>query len=54
MTLMRDLDGPGVEQRRRRRLKRREYSNPGPNYSWHVDGYGINIYFIYVSRLMMR
>ena len=28
-----------VEQRRRRRLKRRAYANLGPNFCWHVDGY---------------
>lgn len=28
-----------VEMRRARRLKRRNYANPGPNFCWHVDGY---------------
>ena len=28
-----------VENRRQRRLKRRTYANPGPNFCWHVDGY---------------
>ena len=27
-----------VERRKRRSLKRRRYSNPGPNFLWHVDG----------------
>ena len=33
------LDPEGVELRRRKRLRRREYINPGPNFVWHVDGY---------------
>lgn len=28
-----------VDGRKRRRLKRRSYANPGPNFCWHVDGY---------------
>jgi hypothetical protein len=39
MELIRYVDPDGVEQRRRRRLMRRQYSNPGPNYLWHMDGY---------------
>ena len=38
-TLMREIDPDGVEVRKRRRLKRREYSSPGPNFVWHIDGY---------------
>ena len=37
--LLRVLDSDGVETRRRKRLKRRDYSNNGPNDVWHVDGY---------------
>ena len=33
------LDPVGVEQRKRRRFRRRNYINPGPNFCWHVDGY---------------
>lgn len=33
------IDPEGVERRKRRRLKRRRYSNPGPNFLWHVDGW---------------
>ena len=33
------LDGEGVRERGRRRLRRRQYINPGPNFVWHVDGY---------------
>ena len=34
-----NLDPLGVDLRRRRRLRRRRYSNPGPNYVWHLDGH---------------
>lgn len=37
--LLRELDPEGTEFRKSRRLKRREYSNPGPNFAWHIDGY---------------
>ncbi|CAB4035623.1 PREDICTED: uncharacterized protein LOC107355381, partial [Paramuricea clavata] len=37
--LMREIDPEGVRSRKAHRLKRRKYSNPGPNYCWHVDGY---------------
>lgn len=33
------LDPVGVAYRSARRLRRRQYSNPGPNFLWHVDGY---------------
>ena len=33
------LDPEGVNIRKQRRLKRRLYRNPGPNYAIHVDGY---------------
>ena len=33
------LDPEGVQQRRARRLRRRHYSVPGPNYIWHMDSY---------------
>ena len=36
---MRELDHEGCEPRRRKRLRRRKYRAPGPNYCWHVDGY---------------
>ena len=32
-------DPLGVELRRRKRLRRRKYSNPGPNSVWHLDGH---------------
>ena len=36
---MRDMDPEGTESRRRQRLRTGVYSNPGPNYAWHIDGY---------------
>ena len=33
------LDHDGVQMRRERRLRRRPYRVPGPNYMWHVDGW---------------
>ena len=37
--LLKEIDPEGSELRRKHRLKRRVYQNPGPNYSWHIDGY---------------
>lgn len=37
--LLAELDPEGTQQRKAHRLKRRQYSNPGPNFCWHVDGY---------------
>jgi hypothetical protein len=39
MELMRTIDALGVERRRKRRLLRRQYLSPGPNFVWHIDGY---------------
>ena len=33
------LDPEGVEERSKRRLRRRVYISKGPNYQWHIDGY---------------
>ncbi|CAH1155551.1 unnamed protein product, partial [Phaedon cochleariae] len=33
------LDPHGMELRKRKRLRRRQYSNKGPNYLWHMDSY---------------
>lgn len=33
------LDPQGVSLRKRKRLRRRQYSSRGPNYIWHVDSY---------------
>ncbi|XP_061164518.1 uncharacterized protein LOC133173551 [Saccostrea echinata] len=37
--LMRLLDPKGVMNRKRGRLMRRQYLNPGPNFAWHIDAY---------------
>jgi hypothetical protein len=37
--LMQLLDPNGMHGRKRRRLMRRKFSSPGPNYVWHVDSY---------------
>lgn len=37
--MLRELDPVGVEIRLSRRLERRLYNVPGPNYIWHIDGY---------------
>lgn len=37
--LLREMDPAGTELRKKHRLKRRSYRNPGPNYAWHIDGY---------------
>ena len=39
MRILRVIDPEGVETRRRHRLHRREYSTPGPNFIWHIDGW---------------
>ena len=36
--VIREVDPEGVEDRRRRALKSREYNVPCPPYLWHVDG----------------
>lgn len=33
------MDPEGCTRRKRHKLKRRIYSNLGPNYCWHIDGY---------------
>ena len=37
--LMRQIDPAGVLERKRHKLKRRNYESPGPNHCWHIDGY---------------
>ena len=36
---LREMDPEGTETRKGHCLRRRVYHNPGPNYSWHCDGY---------------
>jgi hypothetical protein len=48
--ILRDLDPEGVQERRKRKLKRRIFRVPGPNHVWSSDGhdklkpFGITIY----------
>ncbi|KAJ7354871.1 hypothetical protein OS493_029426 [Desmophyllum pertusum] len=37
--MVRELDPEGCEVRKAKRLRRRKYSSPGPNFCWHLDGY---------------
>ena len=37
--LLRELDPEGTELRKAHRLTRRKHHHPGPNYSWHCEGY---------------
>lgn len=37
--LVRELDPKGCAERKAKSLKRRRFVSPGPNYSWHADGY---------------
>lgn len=37
--LLNIIDPDGIQYRKRHRLKRRRYNNPGPNATWHIDGY---------------
>ena len=39
MQIMKEADPEGVESRSRYRLKRSQYTVPGPNYLWHADGH---------------
>ena len=38
-TIVRQLDPEGCELHKTRRLRRRKYRSPGPNFCWHADGY---------------
>jgi hypothetical protein len=37
--ILREVDPEGAIERRAKRLQRRRYMNPGPNFAWHADGY---------------
>lgn len=34
-----ELDSVGMETRKKKKLRRRQYFNKGPNYLWHLDSY---------------
>ena len=55
MILLRDCDPEGSASRQRRRLSRRIYRCPGPNGTWHIDGYDkiIRLDFALVGVLMV-
>jgi hypothetical protein len=36
--LMKKIDPDSVQERRARRITRRNYLSPGPNFCWHIDG----------------
>ena len=36
---LKQLDPDGSVNRNKRKLKCRQYQNPGPNFCWHLDGY---------------
>ena len=38
-TLLRDIDPQRTDSRRRHRLRKKVYTNHGPNYAWHIDGH---------------
>lgn len=37
--VLKNLDPDGVEERLRKKLRRRQYISKGPNFTWHIDGY---------------
>ena len=39
MQILRELDPDASALRKARKLQRRSYVSPGPNATWHVDGY---------------
>ena len=39
MYVVKELDPEGVLSRRKKRLRRRCYSVPGPDFLWNIDGY---------------
>lgn len=38
-SILRTVDPRGVEERKQRCFRRRCFVSPGPNFSWHMDGY---------------
>ena len=45
--ILKTLDPDGVEQRSRRRLRRRQYRSKGPNYIWHMDGVSFILFYAF-------
>ena len=39
MRILRELDPDASALRKAKKLQRRSYVSPGPNATWHVDGY---------------
>ena len=39
MNILKELDPEGVRNRSKKRLRRRIYSVPGPDFLWHIDGH---------------
>ena len=37
--ILKDIDPERTDSRRRHRLRRSIYRNPGPNYAWHIEGH---------------
>ena len=38
-SILHEVDPEGTDLRKAHRLRRRTYTNTGPNFAWHVDGY---------------
>ena len=51
---MRRVDPQGVENRKKKALKRREYHVAGPNALWHIDGNHKLIRYVYKCDLIKR
>lgn len=49
--ILRELDPEASKARKSRRLRRRQYLSPGPNYCWHVDG-KFNLYILHVFNMV--
>ena len=39
MNILKERDPIGTKERKARKLRRRVYRCPGPNHTWHIDGY---------------
>uniref|UniRef100_A0A1X7TGC1 Integrase core domain-containing protein n=1 Tax=Amphimedon queenslandica TaxID=400682 RepID=A0A1X7TGC1_AMPQE len=58
MLILREVDAAGVSFRSQKRFNRRIYTNKGPNFMWHIDGYdklspyGISIHGCIDGKMM--